>query len=86
MARYAPIDSDFPDCDICGSGRHLCLSVEVGDRKLSICVMCAKRIARIYTRFVASAKSRSYQYWYNERKKLAKAKLSSGLESSHVRF
>jgi len=44
--------------------------------------MCAKRIARIYTRFVATVKNRSYQYWYREREKLKKAKLSSGLEAS----
>jgi len=44
--------------------------------------MCAKRIARAYTRFVATAKSRSYNYWYRERERLKKAKLKSGLESS----
>jgi len=82
MPRYAHPDGDFPECDLCGLNRHLCLSVEIGEKRYNICVMCAKRIARIYTRFVATAKNRSYQYWYREREKLRKAKLKSGLESS----
>jgi hypothetical protein len=48
--------------------------------------MCAKRIAKAYTRFVATAKSRSYQYWYNERQAMRKAGLGSGLEASDLRI
>ncbi|MEM4497306.1 MAG: hypothetical protein QW692_00585 [Nitrososphaerota archaeon] len=79
---------DFAECDVCGSSRHLCLAVpirhpEYHDKELSVCIMCAKKIARAYARFVATAKSRSYPYWYREREKLRKVGLSSGLESSH---
>ncbi|MEM4021064.1 MAG: hypothetical protein QXI18_01630 [Nitrososphaerota archaeon] len=83
--RYSHPGPEFSECDICGSSRHLCLSVPIpreGESNLSICIMCAKKIARAYTRFVATAKSRSYGYWYNERLKLRRAGLSSGLESS----
>ncbi|MEM0233237.1 MAG: hypothetical protein QXL22_04375 [Candidatus Nezhaarchaeales archaeon] len=76
---------EFSECDVCGSSRHLCLSVPIsreGEGNLSVCIVCAKKIARAYTRFVAAVKSRSYSYWYNERLKLKKAGLSSGLESS----
>lgn len=76
---------DFAECDICGSSRHLCLSVPIsreGEDNISVCIMCAKKIARAYTRFVATVKSRSYSYWYRERERLRKAGLSSGLESS----
>jgi hypothetical protein len=45
--------------------------------------MCAKKIAKAYTRFVATVKSRSYSYWYNERQKIKKAKISSGLETKN---
>jgi len=83
--RYAPVDGDFAECDLCGGTRHLTLSIQIGEKKYSICIMCAKRIARNYTRFVATAKNRSYQYWYREREKLRRAKLSSGLEKSDGR-
>lgn len=76
---------DFPECDVCGSSRHLCLSIPIAreyEENLSVCIMCAKKIAKAYTRFVATVKSRSYSYWYNERLKLRKAGLSSGLEVS----
>jgi len=48
--------------------------------------MCAKRIAKAYTRFVATAKSRSYQYWYRERQEMRRAGLGSGLESGDERY
>jgi len=48
--------------------------------------MCAKRVAKAYTRFVATAKSRSYQYWYRERQEMRRAGLGSGLESSDERY
>ena len=86
MPHYDHPSPEYAVCDICGSSRHLCLSVPIPrdgkNENLSVCVMCAKRIARAYTRFVATAKSRSYSYWYREREKLKKAKLKSGLESS----
>lgn len=79
---------DFAECDICRTSRHLCLTIpirhpEYHDKEISVCVMCAKKIARAYTRFVATVKSRSYLYWYQEREKLKKAGLKSGLESSN---
>jgi len=83
--RYSGQGPEFSECDICGSSRHLCLSVPIaheGESSLSVCIMCAKKIAKAYTRFVATAKSRSYSYWYSERIKLRKAGLGSGLESS----
>jgi len=85
MPRYdyeAPL---FAECELCGSNKHLCISVPIprdGKREnMSICIMCAKRVAKAYTRFIATAKSRSYTYWYRERKKLQKAGLNSGLEA-----
>lgn len=83
--RYNGHGPDFSECDICGLSRHLCLSVPIsreGEGNLSVCIMCARKIARAYIRFVATVKSRSYSYWYSERERLRKAGLSSGLESS----
>lgn len=76
------VTPEYSECEICGTSRHLCLSVPIprgGVENISICVMCAKRIAKAYVRFVATAKSRSYVYWYQERKKF---KMGSGLEAS----
>jgi len=85
MARYDHEAPLFAECELCGSNRHLCISVPIprdGRREnVSVCVMCAKRIAKAYTRFVATVKSRSYTYWYKERKKLQEAGLTSGLEA-----
>ena len=84
MARYAPPAPDYAECDICGSDRHLCIVVPIPregrEENLSVCIMCAKKIAKAYTRFVATVKSRSYQYWYREREKMRKAGIGSGLE------
>ena len=89
MARYSHPGPDFAECDICGSTRHLCITVPIpreGEKEnLSVCIMCAKRIALAYTRFVATVKSRSYQYWYREREKMRRAGLSSGLEKGESR-
>jgi len=87
--RYSHLGSDYAECDICGSTRHLCIVVPIpreGEDHISVCIMCAKRIAKAYTRFVATAKSRSYQYWYNERQAMRKAGLGSGLEASDLRI
>jgi len=87
--RYSHPGEDYAECDICGSTRHLCLVVPIprGDEDhIVVCVMCAKRIAKAYTRFVATAKSRSYQYWYRERQEMRRAGLGSGLESSDERY
>jgi uncharacterized protein CbrC (UPF0167 family) len=86
MPRYAPVGGDFAECDLCGSSRHLCLSIPVyleEKENITVCIMCAKKIAKAYTRFVATVKSRSYSYWYNERRKMKKAKISSGLETKN---
>lgn len=82
--RYDHPSPEFAECGICGLSRHLCISVPIpreGSENLPVCIMCAKRIAKAYVRFVATAKSRSYSYWYNERLKLRRAGLGSGLES-----
>ncbi|RLG00569.1 MAG: hypothetical protein DRN49_02755 [Thaumarchaeota archaeon] len=82
--RYDHPTPEYAECDICGSNRHLCLSIPIPregrSENLSVCIMCAKRIAKAYTRFVATVKSRSYQYWYREREKMRRAGIGSGLE------
>jgi len=90
MARYDHPSPVYAECDICGSSRHLCLSIPIPrggeSENLSVCVMCAKRIAKAYTRFVATVKSRSYQHWYREREKMRRAGLNSGLEKPDRRI
>jgi len=87
--RYSHPGNDYAECELCGSTRHLCIVVPIPREEkedLVICVMCAKRVAKAYTRFVATVKSRSYSYWYHERKKMQKIGLGSGLEASDGRF